>query len=200
VSKRLSRVILPLFLCAFAAAWTLGGNAAAVAEDAPRAPGGRFMLMDQYGETVTDADFHGKLLLMYFGYTYCPDICPTSLQTIADAMDLLGDDAERVQPVFITVDPERDTVPILGDYVANFHPSIIALWGPPRMIADVAKKYKVRYEKVREPGAGPDEYLVDHSGGVLLMGPDGRFLKKFLHGTPAEKMAAEIRRFLPDRR
>ncbi|MCW8951915.1 MAG: SCO family protein, partial [Rhodospirillales bacterium] len=166
------------------------------AEEPVRLPGGPFMLVDHNGKTVTDADFRGRFLLVFFGYTFCPDICPTALSTVADAFDLLGDEAEKVEALFISVDPARDTVPVMHEYVAHFHPRITGLTGPEPLIADAAKKYKARYKKVIPPGSKPDEYLIDHSAGVLLMGPKGEFLKKFLHGIKPEEMAEGIRSFL----
>ena len=154
--------------------------------------GGPFTLTDHDGRAVTDADFHGRYMLVYFGYTYCPDVCPTSLQVMTDALDLLGAKADAVTPVLITIDPERDTAELLRDYVANFHPRTVGLTGTPEQIAAVAKAYRVYYAKAEQEGT----YLMDHSSIVYLMGKDGKFLTHFSHNTPADKMAEGIRRHL----
>src|SRR5580658_10300715 len=109
--------------------------------------GGPFTLTDQDGKTVHDTDFHGKYLLVYFGYTYCPDLCPTGLDGMAHALTQLGPDANKVQPIFVTIDPARDTPEKLKDYLASFNPDIVALTGTPEQIADVAREYQVYYAK-----------------------------------------------------
>jgi protein SCO1/2 len=156
--------------------------------------GGRFRLTDHRGIAVTDADFRGQHLLVYFGYTYCPDVCPTSLQVMAEAMDALGPQAGRVRPIFVTVDPERDTVAAMAAYVSHFHPRMVGLTGTPEQVAAAAKAYRIYYRKV-EDGA-VDDYLVDHSSLYYLMGPDGAFLTHFPYGTAPERMAATIARYL----
>jgi protein SCO1/2 len=159
----------------------------------PVAFGGPFTLVDQTGATRTDADFRGRFMLVYFGYTTCPDICPTDLQVIADALDRLGPAASRVQPVFVTVDPGRDTPAVLRDYLANFRPDLIGLTGSEAQIGAAAKAYKVHRVKVPMDGAaGHDDYLVNHSATTYLMGPDGRFVTLFPHGTGADAMAARL--------
>jgi len=156
-------------------------------------PGGPFIMMSHGGKSVTNVDFMGRYQIFYFGYTFCPDVCPTGLQAISDALDLLGKDGDDVIPIFITVDPTRDTVPVMADYVANFHPRLIGLTGSQAMVEGVTKKYKIRYEKVVEPGAAPDEYIMDHTASMLLMKPDGKFAAKFAHGISPEAMAQRIR-------
>lgn len=157
---------------------------------------GRFMLMNHYGEMVTDRDFGDRYQLIYFGYTYCPDVCPSALMVITQALKLLGDDAARIQPLFISVDPERDTPQVLREYVSYFHPSIVGLTGSPELIARTAKNFRVSYEKVLVPGMPPDQYQMDHSAGVFLLAPNGRFLVKFAHGMLSKDMAARIKDFL----
>lgn len=153
--------------------------------------GGPFTLVDQDGRTVSDTDFHGKYMLIYFGYTYCPDVCPTSLTRNADALKLLGDKAEQVQPILISVDPERDTPEVLKPYVKAFGPNLIGLTGTPEQIAAVAKAYRIYYGKA--PSAAPDgPYLVDHSAFTYLVGPDGHFLRFFSHSMKPQDMAAEL--------
>jgi protein SCO1/2 len=151
--------------------------------------GGDFTLVDQNGTTRRDADFRGKLMLVYFGYTYCPDVCPTELQTMSDAVDLLGDQADAVQPIFVTVDPERDTAEQLRLYAESFHPRLVALTGTAEQVAAAARAYKVYFAKRPQQGG---DYLMDHSSFVFLMGRDGRYLMHFGPGTTPEQMAAAI--------
>ncbi len=157
--------------------------------------GGPFALVDQDGKTRTDAEFRGRYLLVYFGYTFCPDLCPTELQTISDALDRLGDKAARVQPLFITIDPARDTVPVLKEYVGHFRPGLIGLTGGAPQIAAAAKAYRVYYAKVPAADGGGD-YLMDHSGFVFLMGPDGGYITHFTPQTSAKQLAKAIAKFL----
>ncbi len=151
--------------------------------------GGPFHLTDQNGKPRTDADFRGQYLLVYFGYTSCPDVCPTTLQTITNAMDKLGADAAKVTPIFITVDPERDTTDVLKAYASNFHPRLVALTGSADEIAAAAKAYRIYYAKV---GEGTN-YSMDHSSIVYLMGPDGKYLGHFGMDATADDIAAGIR-------
>jgi protein SCO1/2 len=154
--------------------------------------GGPFQLVDQDGRAVTQGNFAGKFMLIYFGYTHCPDVCPTELQTMANALDMLGPDEPRVAPIFITVDPERDTPDQLKGYVAAFHARMIGLTGSPEQIAAVAKAYKVYYSKPQD-ASGSADYPVDHTAFVYLMGPDGALRSLFRSGISDKAMAAEIR-------
>lgn len=163
-------------------------------DGAGSAIGGPFNLVDQHGRAVSDADLRGQYLLVYFGYTYCPDVCPTELQTMSRAIDLLGEEGEKVTPVFITVDPERDTVEQLAAYAEHFHPRLVALTGTAEQVAAAAKAYRVIYRKVEDESAA--EYLMDHSSIVYLMDPKGRFVTHFGGGTGPEKMAERIRGYL----
>jgi protein SCO1/2 len=149
--------------------------------------GGPFELIDHTGARRTDADFRGQLMLIYFGYTYCPDICPTDLQAMASALDLLGDRGWAVQPLFITIDPDRDTPGHLADYVPLFHPRLVGLTGEADAIRRVARAYKVHYAKVVLP-ASPD-YAMDHSAFIYLVDAQGRYLGFFPPGTSPERMA-----------
>lgn len=155
--------------------------------------GGPFTLVDQDGRTRHDTDFRGKLMLVYFGYTYCPDVCPTELQTMADAMERLGDKAAEVQPIFITVDPQRDTPAHLKDYAAAFDPRLVALTGTAEQVADAARAYKVYYKAAKQENG---EYLVDHSSFVFLMDREGKYATHFRPDTTPEQMADAIRRRL----
>jgi|APTNR8051073442_1049403.scaffolds.fasta_scaffold01241_2 protein SCO1/2 len=156
--------------------------------------GGPFELVDQDGNTVTDADFRGRYMLIYFGYTYCPDICPTSLLRNIEALDSLGSKKDLIQPILISVDPERDTPALLKDYAELFDPRLIALTGSPEQVAEAARAYRVYYAKAEEPGADAgSDYLMDHSGFTYLMGPDGAFVAFFRHDTTPDAMAARLR-------
>jgi protein SCO1/2 len=159
--------------------------------------GGPFALTDHAGKPRTDADFRGKLMLVYFGFTYCPDVCPADLQSIGVALDRLGPAGDAVQPLFITVDPERDTAAHLKDYVALFHPRLIGLTGDAAAIRQAADAYKVYYAKV--PNARGDDYTVDHTAFIYLMGGDGQYLGFFPPGTPPERIAEVIKPRLPPR-
>lgn len=152
--------------------------------------GGPFTLVDQDGRTVTDKDYLGHYLLVYFGYTYCPDVCPTSLNRNLEALDLLGDKAKAVIPVFISVDPARDTPEKLRDYVGFFSPRLVALTGSPEQVAAAAKAYRVYFTKA--PGPTPENYLIDHSSITYLMGPDGMFVQHFSHNATPEDMAKRL--------
>lgn len=153
--------------------------------------GGPFTLVDHTGATVSDSDFDGQLRLIYFGYTFCPDVCPTELGNIALALDALGDDVQYVTPMLITVDPERDTPEILADYVPLFHEKLVGLTGTREAIDKVAKDFRVFFRKVED--ADYTYYLMDHTSFVYLMGPDGEFLSMFNYGTVPDAMAAAIR-------
>jgi protein SCO1/2 len=167
----------------------------------PQTPalGGPFTLTDHNRKTVTDATYRGKYLLVYFGYTFCPDMCPTGLQSMSLALDKLGGDAARVQPLFITIDPARDTPAKLKQYVAMFHPSIVGLTGTAEQIAAVAKEYQVYY--AREESGDEDEsedtgddYIMDHSTLIYLMGPDGKFIQTFPENADPDALVAALQK------
>lgn len=154
--------------------------------------GGPFELTDHTGRIRTERDFRGQLKLVYFGFTYCPDICPTDLQAIGLALDKLGSDADRVQPLFVTVDPERDTAEHLSEYVPLFHPRLIGLTGSLEAVRKAADAYKVYFAKIpigQETGA----YTVDHTAFFYLMDGDGNYLGFFPPGTSADRMVEIIR-------
>ena len=150
--------------------------------------GGPFRLIDQNGKLRSDADFRGQYALVFFGYTNCPDVCPTTLQTLTDAMTALGPKADKVTPVFITVDPERDTAKALKDYAANFTPRLVMLTGSPADIAAVAKEYRVYYAKA---GEGPN-YAMDHTALIYLMGPDGTYVTHYAPQATADDIAKDL--------
>lgn len=154
--------------------------------------GGPFTMTDQNGRRVTEKDFLGKHMLVFFGYTYCPDICPTELQVMMAALDQLGPDAEKVQPVFVSIDPARDTPEVMKAYVENFGSRLIGLTGSPEEVVAMAKAYRAYYAKSGDTSS-PDAYLMDHSSIIYLMGTDGRFVKHFAYTTDAGRLAGELR-------
>ncbi|PKO38882.1 MAG: SCO family protein [Betaproteobacteria bacterium HGW-Betaproteobacteria-6] len=156
----------------------------------------RYLLQDPNGRSVTSEDFRGRFQLISFGYTYCPDICPTTLVEMAEILKQLGDDASRVQAIFISVDPERDTGKVLKTYTEFFDPRILGLTGSPALTRHAADNFKMRYAKVHEPGTPADRYAVDHSAGLILLGPDGAFVKKFAFATPVENITDQMKNFI----
>lgn len=189
------RVLAPM-LALLAAACSGGGGETPPLQGAKL--GGAFTLTNQDGQQVTDKQFQGKYRLIYFGFTYCPDVCPVDLQNIGKAMRQLEqsdpDIAEQVQPIFITVDPERDTPAVMKQYASAFHPGIVGLTGTPDQIADVAKKYGVYAEKGDRAGA--NDYLVNHSRVALLFGPNGEPIAILPHEQGADAIAAELKRWV----
>lgn len=157
--------------------------------------GGPFTLVDHTGRRVTDRDFAGRHMLVFFGFTFCPDICPTALQVMAAALDKIGPKAERVTPVFITVDPERDTPEQLAQYVSSFHPRLVGLTGTPEEIAAVARAYRVYYRKTKDERSSAP-YTMDHTSIVYLMDRRGEFITHFTHATPVDTIAARLEALL----
>ncbi len=156
------------------------------------AVGGPFELVDDSGAAVTDRSFGDRHLLIFFGYSFCPDVCPTELSRMASALDRLdASDVEQLQPLFITIDPERDTPEAMAEYVQAFHPDIVGLTGSDEQIAEVARAYRVFYAKVDT--GDPDYYLMDHSSFTYLMAPDGSNVAVFPYDTPPDEMAGAIR-------
>ncbi|MFM2130330.1 MAG: hypothetical protein RL477_1876 [Pseudomonadota bacterium] len=158
--------------------------------------GGPFSLVDTSGKRVTDADFRGRYALIYFGYTFCPDVCPTELQAIGRAVDLLGPAGEKIVPVFITVDPARDTPRALADYVKAFHPRMVGLSGAAGEIAAVAKAYRVYYRLGPASKPGATDYLVDHTSFIYLLGPDGKLAALLRGGVGPDAIAQGLRSVL----
>ena len=170
--------------------WTLGGLKNVTA---PAAIGGPFQLTDQAGDSVTDKSMQGHPTLIFFGFTHCPDVCPTTLFEMSEIMHRLGDDADRTAVLFITVDPERDTPESMKDYLASFDPHIRGLTGDPAAVAAVAKAYRVYFKKVPLEGG---DYTMDHTAIVYLMDKDGRFLSPFNMKRTADVAAADLRKYL----
>jgi len=153
-----------------------------------------FALTDPAGKTRTLADFRGKAVVVFFGYTQCPDVCPTTMSTLAEAMKLLGPDADRVQVVFITIDPERDTPALLAEYVPAFDKRFIGLSGDAAATERVAKEFKVIYQK--QPGPTPSTYTMDHSAGVFMFDPAGRLRLYAGHAQTPDLYAHDLRELL----
>lgn len=158
--------------------------------------GGPFTLTDHTGKRVTQKDFEGKYMLIYFGYTFCPDVCPTSLSIMSEALDMLSpEQLAKVTPVFVSVDSDRDTPEVLASYVPHFHEKMVGLSGSKAEIKTVTRAYKSYFAKVNEDD--PDgNYTMDHSSVTYLMGPDGAYVAHFSHGTKSDKMAARLQEIL----
>lgn len=153
-----------------------------------------FNLTDHNGQPRRLTDFRGKVVVLFFGYTQCPDVCPTTLSTLRETMTLLGDDAKRVQVLFITVDPARDTPALLAQYVPAFHPSFLGLYADEKGIAALAKDFKVFYAK--QPGSTPGSYAIDHSTGNYAYDPQGRLRLLLRHGETPANIAADLKQLL----
>lgn len=160
--------------------------------------GGPFTLVDQDGQTVRDSDFKGKHRIVYFGYTYCPDVCPVDMQVLGQGFKMFEKTdaarAAKVQPIFISVDPERDTPAVIKEFVANFHPRFIGLTGTPEQIAATAKAFGVYFARAGDPAA--KDYLVDHTNIALLMGPEGEPIAMLPHDKGPGAVAAELQRWV----
>lgn len=150
-----------------------------------------FALADAEGRTRTDEEFRGKYLLVFFGFTNCPDVCPTTLSEVAQVMDDLGGDAARVQPLFISIDPERDRRLGLAEFTAAFHPSILGLAGTVQETRAAAESFKIFFER-NDDAAAPDGYSMSHSPALYLIGPEGNWIKQFTYGTPAAEILADL--------
>lgn len=183
IARRL-KVVLPV-----AGQVPTGHNAG---ESAPNAVAPRYLLQDPNGRAVTNEDFLGRFQLIAFGYTSCPDVCPTTLLEMKEVLKRLGDKAAQLQPIFITVDPERDSAQVMREYTSAFDPRILGLRGSEDLTRRAAVEFRVRYEKVRDPAAPPNSYTVDHSAGMILLGPDGRAVARFAYATPAQQVAERI--------
>ena len=153
-----------------------------------------FQLTDHTGKVARLADYRGKAVILFFGYTQCPDVCPTTLTTMNEALKLMGEDAKRVQVVFVTVDPARDTQALLAQYVPSFNTSFVGLTGDDAAVADVAKNFRVFYAK--QPGKTPTTYSVDHSTGSYAFDPQGRLRLLVRHGETPDRVASDLKLLL----
>ena len=185
-------VMLALYHPAFRPQPSPTGEAAGVV-----AIGGPFALVDGSGNAFTETNLKGKYSLIFFGFTHCPDICPLTLQVMTDAIEQAGPAGEKVTPVFVSVDPERDTAENVSAYVGAFHPRFVGLTGTAEQVAGAAKAYRVFFRKAPLKDTEGEEtgaYTVEHSGIIFFMDPDGRYIAHFSNGTSAQDMAARIRR------
>lgn len=157
--------------------------------------GGPFTLVDHTGRTVTDKDYRGRYMLILFGFTYCPDVCPSGLQVIAAALDKLGPKADKLVPLFVSVDPERDTPAQLAQYVPSFHKRLVGLTGTQAQVDAAAKAYRVYFKKVRDEKSTA-QYTIDHSALIYLMAPDGSYITHFSHTVGPDALAAGIAKAL----
>ncbi|MDO9146310.1 MAG: SCO family protein [Hydrogenophaga sp.] len=153
-----------------------------------------FSLTDHNGQPRTLADFKGKAVVVFFGFTQCPDVCPTSMGELAEARRLLGTDGERLQGLFISIDPERDTPEIMKEYMANFDPSFLALYAAPEALPALGKSYRIYYKKV--PGSTPTSYTLDHSAGSYVYDPSGRIRLYHRYGSSAQALADDVKLLL----
>ena len=167
--------------------WRLGDARAPAAA----AVGGPFVLTDQNGHPFGDRDLRGRWVLLYFGYTYCPDVCPTTLALMGAALEKLGPGAARIVPVFVSIDPARDTPPVMKAYVGQFGPRFVGLTGSAQDIAKVAHNYRVYYQKQPLKGGS---YAMDHSSAIYLLDPEGRFVKAYDDQAGAAALAADLRK------
>ncbi len=157
--------------------------------------GGPFQLTDHLGKRVTDKDFRGRYMLVMFGFTFCPDVCPSGLQVMSAALDKLGKKGEKITPIFISVDTERDTPAQLAQYVPSFHPRLIGLTGTPQEVDAAAKAYRVYYKKVRDEKSSA-AYTIDHTALIYLMGPDGAYVAHFSHAAGVDVIAERLGKLL----
>jgi protein SCO1/2 len=195
------RLLVPLAIFTFALAWLavvfhfgpLKGPEKVNSQGSSEVLiGGPFTLTQSTGARVSDHEFRGKFMLVYFGFTYCPDVCPNELQGISRALDLLGDKINEVAPLFITIDPARDTPKIMAAYLTHFHENILGLTGSPDDIAHVAKAYRIYYRKV-ENAERADQYSMDHTSYIYWMDRQGRYVRHFTAATPPDDMARAMR-------
>ena len=166
-------------------------HSAAPPDAAPLMP--RYLLMDVQGRAVTHEDFRGRLQLVTFGFISCPDVCPTTLLEVKHVLEGLGPLASRVQAIFVTIDPERDTREVLREYTAAFDPRILGLTGSAELVRRAAESFRVQYEKVSEPGAAPDSYTMNHTAGMVLLDGRGQYLARFPYAMPASQIGERIR-------
>jgi len=199
VTIRIRAIYLTILVWAVMAMPQWQAGAAAQETDAAAENRAPFSLIDQNGRAVTDRDFAGSFMLIFFGYTYCPDICPTDLTVMSEAVDLLGEAGDVVQPIFITIDPTRDTAEVMAAYVKHFHPRLVGLTGTSEQISAIGARYGVQAQRYQAEAASEpadDEYYLDHTGAMYLLGPNGEGLTYFQHGMPAADIAATIQQFI----
>jgi cytochrome oxidase Cu insertion factor (SCO1/SenC/PrrC family) len=207
--KKINLTSIFSVICLLLAMTLSSGAHAASSEDEKLARygqyGGPFTLINHHGKNITNRDLLGQYVMMFFGYTFCPDVCPTTMQAVSDTLDILGTKGEKIQPVFVSIDPARDTPEALAGFVSHFHPRMMGLTGTKEQLLALANDYGASYFKVFLPptiGDSDDEeeekpgYLYNHSAATYLMGPDGKFITYFPFGMPPEQMAEETLKVL----
>lgn len=185
-----------LFACALLVACTPEGPKFKSSDVTGATFGRDFQLVDATGKPRTLADFRGKAVVIFFGYTHCPDVCPTTLAELAEAMKQLGTDADRVQVLFVTIDPERDTAQLLAQYVPAFDPRFMGLRGDAAATERTAREFKIIYQK--QPGTTPGSYTMDHSAGTYIFDPKGRLRLYVSYGQGPEVFAHDLRELLKE--
>ena len=199
MTARSARVLLVLMafvtglVLFMGAAFLVSGRSQVLTSVGPSAIGGPFQLVDQDGKTITDESMKGRPFLVFFGFTHCPDICPTTLFEVSELLTKLGPDADRVGALFVTVDPERDTAGKMKDYLSSFDPHLVGVTGDPAAITAMIKSYRVYAKKVPLDAGG---YTMDHTAIVYLMDKDGRFVAPFNMKRRPQEAAADLRRYL----
>jgi len=189
------RIVLIALIAVVAVVGVIAGRTMLIEDKPPVLIGGPFTLTDHTGKQVTDKDYAGKYMLIYFGYIFFPDVCPSSLSLIVDALGQLNaKQQDNVVPIFISVDPERDTAEVLASYVPNFHAKLVGLTGSVAEVKAVVKAYRAYFAKTGDDGSGT--YPVAHSSRTYLMGPSGDYITSFSHGTPAADMAKKLAEIL----
>lgn len=196
MTMRLAAALLAATLWPVAAGAAEGGAVRQLLEARSEAITPRYLLVGPGGGAVTNEDFRGRFQLIAFGYTFCPDICPTTLVEMATILKELGEQSGRLQPLFVTLDPERDSRQQLQTYTEFFDPRIVGLTGSPELVRRAAQNFKVRYAKVVLPGSDPANYAVDHAAGLILLGPDGAFVRKYPYGKPVAEIVGDLRGLL----
>lgn len=156
----------------------------------------RYLLMGTHGRAVRSEDFRDRYQLIAFGFVSCPDVCPTTMLEMQQVLSGLGERAADLQPIFISIDPQRDTIEVLKAYAANFDKRILGLTGSADLVRFAANNFKVQFSKVQEPGSGANVYTMDHTAGMFLLGPDGQLLKKFSYGTPVAEIQVTIEQWM----
>lgn len=189
------RVIVVLLGLTASALAVISGETHARPDAAHVTIGGPFVLTSSDGTAVTDVTYRGKWLLLFFGYTSCPDVCPTTLNEIAGTLEALGAESARLQPIFITLDPARDTPAVMGKYTAAFDPRIVGLTGSSEQIAAVARQYGA-YAEQRKNGEGPDDYTIDHSTYIYIVDPQGQFVRGLDFDASRGRIAETLRKLM----
>ncbi|MFO1220637.1 MAG: SCO family protein [Burkholderiaceae bacterium] len=171
---------------------------AQIADDSelPRHSVPRYLLQGPGGRAVTAEDYRGRFQLVAFGFTSCPDVCPTTMLEMKQTLDALGERAAKLQPVFVTIDPQRDTLQVVEAYTKAFDPRIVGLTGSEALVSRAAENFRVRYRKVQESGAAPNVYTMEHTAGMFLLGPDGQLLERIVYGTTVREIVTRIGRWM----